>query len=70
MLILCLYFSPWGEKTITQPPSSCPSPLILLSSGASASSLFLDLIMGFAERKKKNPAPGGVTGEENVMLDR
>lgn len=67
-MLICVFTSVLGvKKTITK--HTLPAPLILLSSGASADSLFLGLIMGSAERKKKQHLEG-VTGEESVMLDR
>lgn len=66
-MLICVFTSVLGVKKPLQ-NHTLPAPLILLSSGASAGSLFLGLIMGSAERKNQHLE--GVTGEESVMLDR
>lgn len=65
-MLICVFTSVLGVKKPLE--NHIPAPLILLSSGASAGSLFLGLIMGSAERKNQHLE--GVTGEESVMLDR
>lgn len=66
-MLICVFTSVLGVKKPLQ-NHTLPAPLILLSSGASAGSLFLGLIIGSAERKNQHLE--GVTGEESVMLDR